>query len=380
MSAQAVASAAVTPLGERHGRLTWAVASRTRPGVTYHVTRRPDGVFTCTCPAGAFRRTCHHRVAALGVHTGAVTEGKKMSVTAIASHRAPSPVPADWDTEEQRIIREQVAGGMNPPITDVELRYFASVCQARGLNPIAGQIVPVRRSGRMVIQVTIHGLRAIADATGCYAPGPLTTFETDADGSLVSATASVLKYAQGTWHCVSEVAYFDEYCEYTVDKHGERRGQALWGTKPRVMLAKCSEALALRRAFPVQLGGLYVDAELAQADTDEPGIPVSTPARTAPPSRPPAARTSAPAAPITAERLDFTSFWKAVREVGWDAEPIQAAALTAFGKPVANLTAAELAELRDAALSARLVADANGAWRIVPAGEPAALEEIDSAE
>jgi hypothetical protein len=138
--------------------------------------------------------------------------------------------------------------------------------------------------------------------------------------------------------------------------------------------------LALRRAFPVQLGGLYVDAELAQADTDEPGIPVSTPARTAPPSRPPAARTSAPAAPITAERLDFTSFWKAVREVGWDAEPIQAAALTAFGKPVANLTAAELAELRDAALSARLVADANGAWRIVPAGEPAALEEIESAE
>lgn len=296
-----------------------------------------------------------------------------MTVTAITP-RAASPVPADWDTDEQRIIREQVAGGMNPPITDVELRYFASVCQARGLNPIAGQIVPVRRSARMVIQVTIHGLRAIADATGCYAPGPLTTFETTADGQLVSATASVLKYAQGTWHVVSEVAAFDEYCEF----NSGGRPQALWGTKPRVMLAKCSEALALRRAFPVQLGGLYVDAELAQADTEHTGSPVIASARTADRSaRPPAPRPSAPATPhgnggSSSDRLDFSSFWRAVREAGWDAETIQAAGMTAFRKPVANLSGAELAELRDAALSARLVADGEGVWRIVPVGEDAA--------
>jgi phage recombination protein Bet len=366
MSAQPDSSAAVTPLGERHGLLTWAVASRTRPGVTYHVTRRPDGVFTCTCPAGAFRRTCHHRIAALGVLTGAVTEGKMMSVTATSSHRAPSPVAADWDTEEQRIIREQVAGGMNPPITDVELRFFASVCQARGLNPIAGQIVPVRRSGRMVIQTTIHGLRAIADATGCYAPGPLTTFTSTEDG-LLSATASVLKYAQNTWHCVSEVAYFDEYCEFNTGG----RPQALWGTKPRVMLAKCAEALALRRAFPVQLGGLYVDAELAQADTEQTGIPVLASARTAPPPR--------PASSAAGERPDYTAFWKAVRE-HWSADDMQAAAQGAFGKAVGQLAAAELAELRDAALSARLAADRDGVWRIVPVGEAPAEEELDSAE
>lgn len=298
-----------------------------------------------------------------------------MTVTAMTP-RATSPVPADWDTDEQRIIRDQVAGGMNPPITDVELRYFASVCQARGLNPIAGQIVPVRRQSRMVIQVTIHGLRAIADATGCYAPGPLTTFATDADGQLVSATASVLKYAQGTWHVVSEVAAFEEYCEYTLDRQtGERRPQALWATKPRVMLAKCSEALALRRAFPVQLGGLYVDAELAQSDTEHTGSQVIATARTADRSvRPPAPRPSAAAAPhgnggSSSDRLDFSSFWKAVREAGWDAETIQAAGATAFGKPVANLTAPQLAELRDAALNARLVADGEGVWRIVPVGE-----------
>jgi phage recombination protein Bet len=350
----------------------WQVPSHTRPGLAHRVTREADGSLRCSCEAGQFRRTCRHQLAVLGALTGAVTEGKTMTVTAIKEHRAVSPV-VDWDTDEQRIFREQVAGGITPPITDAELRYFAQVCRSRGLNPIAGQIVPVRRSGRMVIQTTIHGLRAIADATGCYAPGPLTTFETDANGRLVSATASVLKFAQGTWHCVSEVAAFDEYCEF----NSGGRPQALWGTKPRVMTSKCAEALALRRAFPVQLGGLYVDAELDQAESDDPGSPVSTPARTVAP-RPPAR--PAPPPPPLVERVDFTTFWKAVRESGWDAEPIQAAALNAFGKPVANLTAAELADLRDAALSARLTADHNGVWRIVPVGEEVAMEEADSAQ
>jgi hypothetical protein len=80
----------------------------------------------------------------------------------------------------------------------------------------------------------------------------------------------------------------------------------------------------------------------------------------------PIARVAAPGQPP-----DFTAFWRALRESGWDAEPIQAAAMNAFGKPVARLSAVELAELRDAALSARLVADGEGTWRIQPIGEPA---------
>ena len=78
------------------------------------------------------------------------------------------------------------------------------------------------------------------------------------------------------------------------------------------------------------------------------------------------------------QRLDFSSFWKAVREAGWDAETIQAAGMQAFAKPVANLTAPQLAELRDAALSARLVADGEGVWRIQPIGEDVA--EVPAAE
>jgi phage recombination protein Bet len=364
----------------------WEVPSVSRPALTHLVMRLPDGRLTCTCEAAHYGRMCRHRVAVL------MQEEEPMTVTHLTTsavtglpQRLTSPVAADWDTDEQRIIREQVAGGMNPPITDVELRYFASVCQARGLNPIAGQIVPVRRSGRMVIQVTIHGLRAIADATGNYAPGPLTTFVENAAG-LVSATASVLKYAQGTWHTVSEVAAFDEYCEVT----SQGRPQALWGTKPRVMLAKCAEALALRRAFPIALGGLYVDAELAQADPADQGLraggqgsEVREPdhrADTA--SQRPRSALPQPSAPgpqpPASERPDFDSFWRTVREQGFQPADIQSAAVSTWHKQVPHLTREQLAELRDAVLGARLVANAEGVWSIQPIG--GASEEAPAAE
>lgn len=153
-----------------------------------------------------------------------------------------------------------------------EVALFANVCKRTGLSPEMKQIHPVPRwdskIGKNVFsfQTSIDGFRLIAERTGRYAPGRQADYVYNDKNEVISATAYVKKYTQdGTWHEVAVTAFYDEYVQKTKDGSPTQ----FWDRMPHVMLAKCAESLALRKAFPAELSGLYTQEEMAQAHVEE---------------------------------------------------------------------------------------------------------------
>jgi phage recombination protein Bet len=163
---------------------------------------------------------------------------------------------ADWTREQIETIKQTVARGAN----DAQLALFLQTCRSRNLDPFTRQVFYTPQG----IIVSIDGFRAIAERTGCYAPGP-TRYEYDENKALVAAYVTVRKLVAGTWFDVEESAFYEEY----------RGSSPIWKSKPRVMLAKCAESRALRRAFSSDLSGVYSAEELDQAQRDERPVEVT---------------------------------------------------------------------------------------------------------
>lgn len=174
-------------------------------------------------------------------------------------------VGGHWTAPQIALIAEQVA----PDANGSELELFLTVAKARGLDPFARQIHAVHRwDGRkkknvMSIQTGIDGLRAIAQRSGEYVGNDDPVYlEGGPDQRYpLSATVTVWRLVQGQRCAFTATARWDEYCA----KNREGDPTPMWRRMPRLMLAKCAEALALRKAFPEDLGGLYTDAEMDQA-------------------------------------------------------------------------------------------------------------------
>jgi phage recombination protein Bet len=182
--------------------------------------------------------------------------------------------------EQEGMIREMYA----PTATPLEFQVLIATARARRLNPILQQIHFVKRrqklkeqdeSGRWIerweekwsCQVSIDGLRAKAEETGLYDGQDEPEFEWDEAPSIAHPwLARVRVYKKGVTRPFVGVARWNEF----VQTYGQGATPTrMWSQMPSHMLAKCAEALALRKAFPEQLGGLFTSEEMGQADNPD---------------------------------------------------------------------------------------------------------------
>jgi phage recombination protein Bet len=154
---------------------------------------------------------------------------------------------------------------------------FLQHCRRTQLDPIARQIYAIYRAGKWGIQVSIDGARLVAERTGKYRGQ--TTPEFTGDGKTwteVWLEDQPPKAARvGVHHAdfaapLYAIALWSAYAVYQDEwennrKTGNQTLSAMWKKMGPLMLAKCAEMLALRKAFPQDLSGLYSTEEMDQA-------------------------------------------------------------------------------------------------------------------
>lgn len=155
-----------------------------------------------------------------------------------------------------------------------ELSLFLYVAKKTGLDPFTKQIHFVLRKVKNkdgsysdvgTIQTGIDGYRAIAERSGQLAGIDDVVYDSEAGKYPKKASVTVYKMMNGIRVPFTATARWDEYCQVNFKTN---KPNGLWGKMPYLMLGKCAEALALRKAFPNDLSGLYTNEEMNQADVE----------------------------------------------------------------------------------------------------------------
>jgi phage recombination protein Bet len=263
MNRRAAFDHASLALADELGQRVWSdadfiVPSRSRPGHRYPMVVTPDGFAVHQyegCEGEIFNGVlgCWH-------------SQRGTSMTQMVPYEARPIEKIEFSREQINVLKNTICRGAS----DAELQLFTYACQDIGLNPFLHQIWAIPRNvnvgtksnpqyeKQLTIQVGIDGYRVIRDRLRDGNGMPL--FEGmdgpqwSADGekwldyeySSKPAFARVGVWRRGIPRPFVAVCRYDAYVQDT----------PLWGKMGAEQLAKCAEALALRRAFPAEMSGL----------------------------------------------------------------------------------------------------------------------------
>ena len=157
------------------------------------------------------------------------------------------------DPHVLKVLKHTVALGA----TDSEFALFLEYCKSTKLNPFKKEIWFIKAGGRVQLMTGINGYWSIANA------------HSEFDG----AEAGMIS-KDGEWvKSVGDGSFIGAWCRiYRKDRKFPMEGEAmmadydtgngLWKFKPRIMIKKVAESIALRKAFSQELNGLYTEEEM----------------------------------------------------------------------------------------------------------------------
>lgn len=178
--------------------------------------------------------------------------------------------PVKYNQDQLQLIKDTYAKGA----TDSEFKLFVQIAERKGLDIFSRQVHLVKRwdskLGReaMEPQTGIDGYRLMAERTQKY-EGQLGPFWCGKDGEWKDvwlsneppAAAKVGTLKAGFREPLWAVALYKEYVQTKKDGTPTQ----MWSKMAANQLAKCAEALSLRKGFPSELAGIYTAEEMAQA-------------------------------------------------------------------------------------------------------------------